>query len=319
MPLISVIIPCYNAEKYIDRAINSILSQAGDIDYEIIVVNDGSTDNTANKILNISTNEKRIIYLEQSNCGVSSARNLGLLKAKGDYIYFLDADDKVYPETLLSVQRMLPSDVVLFGFEYIRVGGTTRRYIPMLSKDYLRDFLHMVLRVHICSAVFNRQFLIDNRIRFSEDIYYGEDGEFIRKALFHASTVRIIPSVLFSYIGNLASVINAPYSSKRLTSLHAMQRSCQEFKGTRYESDIAFAFYVSILYNYANYLKSSKNRALDEDFKSYLNMLSISTHLFKFNKYELAIVLLICAKKINYKLFEFLLKTIYKIKRTWTL
>ena len=312
MSFISIIIPCYNAEKHIDRAINSILSQIGDINYEIIVVNDGSIDDTASKVLDLSTHEERLIYIEQSNGGVSSARNLGLSKAKGDYIYFLDADDKVHPETLLSVQRLLPADVVLFGFEHIHVGGTACRYIPMFSEDYLRDFLRKDLRVHICSAVFNRQFLIDTHICFSGDIYYGEDGEFIRKALFHAQTVHIIPLVLFSYIGNPASVINVPYSSKRLTSLYAMPRSCQEFKGTRYESDITFAFNVSILYNYANYLKSSPDRALDEDFKGYLSMLSTSFYLLKFNKYGLAVALLICLKKVSRRLFEFLLRRFIK-------
>lgn len=89
-PLVSIVIPCYNAEKYIEETIQSVLNQS-ETDLEIIVINDGSTDNSA-QIVN-AFSDKRIQLINQKNQGVSAARNLGLNKAKGTYIVFFDADD----------------------------------------------------------------------------------------------------------------------------------------------------------------------------------------------------------------------------------
>ena len=97
MPFFSVIIPVYNKEKFIENTIKSVLQQSF-LDFELILVNDGSTDESVSKIENFS--DSRITYYTKENGGASSARNFGLEKAKGNYITFLDADDYWYPDFL---------------------------------------------------------------------------------------------------------------------------------------------------------------------------------------------------------------------------
>lgn len=102
--MFSIIIPAYNAEKYIKRSIDSVLLQENQ-NFEIIVVNDGSTDNTADLVKRIEDN--RVILLEQDNAGVSAARNAGIKQAKGEYICFLDADDEYLPNHLRTLNNMI--------------------------------------------------------------------------------------------------------------------------------------------------------------------------------------------------------------------
>src|ERR1700752_3699749 len=97
--LVSIIIPCYNAEKYIDRSIESILNQTYK-DFEIIIINDGSTDNSEEVIKKYLTLDNRVKYLKQVNQGVSATRNKGIELAKGEILAFLDSDDVWEPENL---------------------------------------------------------------------------------------------------------------------------------------------------------------------------------------------------------------------------
>lgn len=97
MPKFSVIIPLFNKESFIEKTIRSVLNQTFD-DYELLIINDGSTDGSENKVLRFK--DKRINYYFQENQGASSTRNLGILKAKGDFITFLDADDYWYADFL---------------------------------------------------------------------------------------------------------------------------------------------------------------------------------------------------------------------------
>jgi teichuronic acid biosynthesis glycosyltransferase TuaG len=98
-PLVSVIIPVYNAEKYIEQTIHSVLNQTFQ-DFEIIVLNDGSKDSSGQIIRRLQQEDKRITYIPKSNSGVSDTRNMGISKASGKYLAFLDADDLWKPDNL---------------------------------------------------------------------------------------------------------------------------------------------------------------------------------------------------------------------------
>src|SRR4026207_904759 len=98
-PLVSIIIPVYNAEKYIEQTIRSVLKQTLE-DFEIIILNDGSKDNSGSIIKRLQEEDKRIIYIPKSNTGVSDTRNTGINRASGKYLAFLDADDLWKPDNL---------------------------------------------------------------------------------------------------------------------------------------------------------------------------------------------------------------------------
>jgi glycosyltransferase involved in cell wall biosynthesis len=99
MPLVSIIVPAYNADKYITETIDSVIAQTF-TNWELILVNDGSTDNTLKIVENYSLNDKRISFISKPNTGVSDTRNEGITKAKGEYVAFLDADDVWLPNNL---------------------------------------------------------------------------------------------------------------------------------------------------------------------------------------------------------------------------
>lgn len=135
--MFSIIIPAYNAEPFIKKSIDSVLSQTVD-DFEILVVDDGSTDNTSTVVKNIS--DLRIRYIYQPNGGVSAARNTGIKNAKGDYVCFLDADDLWKPHhlaTILKLAEKYPEcDVFLTGHEILLNNGETiLKKIPGVSDD----------------------------------------------------------------------------------------------------------------------------------------------------------------------------------------
>ncbi len=309
---LSIIIPCYNAEKFVARTINSILSQTGDKSrFEIILVNDGSTDNTSEKIKEINVNVPQLVYLEQANCGVSIARNLGLSVAKGEYVYFLDADDTISPNFIDSLFQATSADIFLIGYQHLFPNGTLKNFLPIQSNDHLKDYLLNRQKICCCSIIFKRSFLKEHNIRFTPGTYYGEDREMVRRALFHAQTIDVIPKVLFTYHNNPASVTHAPYSVKRLTSLHAMERSYQELYETSYKPYLFYDLCVTIIYNYGNYLKTSPDRSLENQFRPYLDRLHFpSLRTFCMNKYWIGTVTLIALKYVSKTLFESLLKKI---------
>ena len=112
---ISFVIPCFNVEQYIDRCIDSI-EQLGLTDYEMIAVNDGSSDNTLSRLNQRLKNNSRLMVINQTNGGASSARNKGIETANGDYLIFVDSDDVVLPSLTEVITKINPrSDLILFN------------------------------------------------------------------------------------------------------------------------------------------------------------------------------------------------------------
>ena len=122
MPKVSVIVPIYNVEKYLEKCINSLLSQTLE-DIQIILVNDGSKDNSGNIAKECEKNNKdRVIYVEKENGGLSDARNYGLKCAKGKYVVFVDSDDWVTDDFFEFICNHLnenPVDILKYGFQRV--------------------------------------------------------------------------------------------------------------------------------------------------------------------------------------------------------
>lgn len=145
--LLSIIIPTYNAEKYIYRCVESVIKQNCE-DCEILVVDDGSTDRTLNIIHEIIKNNKKISlkYLKEENKGVSAARNKGIENAIGDYIFFLDADDRLVDNAIEQIKFLIKTKCFdLYIFSYFLLKNETRLNSDLCSIDdfsiYNRDSL----------------------------------------------------------------------------------------------------------------------------------------------------------------------------------
>ena len=143
--LVSVIMPAYNAERYIEEAIQSVLSQTYQ-NWELLIINDGSVDNTEEKIKSFT--DERIKYFKKENGGVSSARNLGLQNMKGDYFCFLDADDTYYERSLSSRLKVFQKDTNIVFVDgksrvYDDTGEIIRVYTPTFKGNPINELLSL--------------------------------------------------------------------------------------------------------------------------------------------------------------------------------
>ena len=125
--LLSIVIPAYNADHFLEKCLSGLLCNSS-YKYEVIIVNDGSTDNTANIALSFASKHPQIKYIEQTNSGVSSARNAGLKMAAGKYITFVDADDELLElPAILETLANCSYDLLIGDFHEIRTDGTIVR------------------------------------------------------------------------------------------------------------------------------------------------------------------------------------------------
>lgn len=167
-PLVSVIVPCYNAARFLPEALATIRAQRYE-PLEILVVDDGSTDNTPDVVSGFGS---EVRYLRKPNGGPASARNLGLREARGEWIAFLDADDQ-WPEGKLELQagrlETDPSlDVVTGRIQYIAIAGGEIPNIPFEGPDNTLAFIQLGAGLYRRRA-FDRAGVFDETLRFSED------------------------------------------------------------------------------------------------------------------------------------------------------
>lgn len=181
-PLISIIIPIYNREKYIEECLNSILSQTFN-DYEILLIDDGSNDNTGIICDKYAEENKKIKVFHKKNGGVSSARNLGLRYAKGKWIIFVDSDDMLAKESLTIMNSIInkinyTADVIVFeiGYSSKQILQKTEQNSPKLINylDEVKGILKYELSTSPCAKIFRSE--IAKTISFDEQIRVGEDA-----------------------------------------------------------------------------------------------------------------------------------------------
>lgn len=182
--LVSIIIPAYNVEKYIEKCLKSILEQTYK-NIEVIVVDDGSTDKTAQLIDSISKQDDRIQVIHKENSGVSAARNSGIEISTGDYLVFVDGDDYLaedYVEYMLSLVEKTGSDFCLSKCCYTRKDEkqTENYYIEKLDPEEATALLLSPAVIVGCwNKIFKRSLIIKNKLRFSTTLFYGEGLSFI--------------------------------------------------------------------------------------------------------------------------------------------
>lgn len=187
---VSVIIPVYNAEKYIQECIQSLLNQTL-VECEFIFIDDGSNDNSRNILEYYKKLDNRILLINQENQGVSVARNKGLEVAQGEFIGFVDADDHIREdmyEILYSAANKWNCDSIISNFESIVQGRQNISKFPILINQKLnREYIwNNVMPIFLMSdelnaiwnKIFRRKIIHENGIRFPEKISLGEDGIF---------------------------------------------------------------------------------------------------------------------------------------------
>lgn len=209
---ISIVIPVYNMEKYIIRTLESIVNQTFD-NYEIIIVNDGSTDNTVNVIESYLSNyNSSYSIFNQNNMGVSKARNRGINEATGEFLMFLDGDDYLshdFFEVMIEKITSSTSDLVYCGGdvvtpkeELVSAYSTKFEYLndDITGKHAANMMLKEKIWIYIGNALYRKKIVEENGIKFPSTFSQGEDQEFIIKFLHHSNKVSCVNKTLFYYV-----------------------------------------------------------------------------------------------------------------------
>lgn len=206
MPKVSIIVPVYNVEKYIERCLNSLVNQTLK-DIEIIIVNDGSADGSKGIIQKYLNKYKNIVYLEKENGGLSSARNYGIPYAKGEYIGFVDSDDyveltmyeKMYNKAIEEKSDMVECD---FIWEYPNKKREDIGKIYSSKKEAIVE-----ARVVAWNKIIKKDIIEKTKITFPEGLRY-EDIEFFYKIVPYLDKISFVKETLVHYVQRESSIAN---------------------------------------------------------------------------------------------------------------
>ena len=202
---ISIIIPVYNASQYLSNCIDSIISQTYQ-DIELILIDDGSTDNSGEICDSYAKEDSKIIVQHKLNGGVSSARNLGLSIARGEYITFVDSDDylkKDYLKNLLNASLKYDADLVQAGFQ--KCTESCVEEVKCTSIDFATSSIDEILkhlRGFCCSKLFRNSVIRENQLTFDEELTLAEDLCFVLKYCEFAKRIAFIHNTDYCYLTN---------------------------------------------------------------------------------------------------------------------
>ena len=209
MPEVSVIVPVYNVEKYLNRCIDSILNQTF-TDFELILIDDGSIDSSGKICDEYAEKDSRIKVIHKKNAGVSAARNTGIDLAIGKYIMFVDSDDYIDREMLFDMIALDPADIICSGLKFVSADGGviidyTEKAISNITMDvFLKKYFVVMEQKYILSGPYNKLFkkeVIDKyKIYFDENISICEDGLFVTMFLKNCNTISNVDKSYYNYV-----------------------------------------------------------------------------------------------------------------------
>ena len=257
---VSIVVPVYNAEKYLSKCIDSVLSQTLQ-SIEIILVNDGSTDNSGNICNDYVAKDKRVHVLHIENGGPARARNQGMALAKGKYIGFVDADDHIdscmYAQLFQRAEET-ESDIVICN--YAIVSGAEMRLIDMdcdllyygnaaiksglIQRYYTGNVNGMY---SMCNKLFKRLLITKNKLMIDESLMRGEDAWFVFVCLKVSDKVSYIPDVLYYYYQNPTSIMHTVSKEQFAKWSYTRSRLIEENKQMQFSVNFD-DFYRDYLY-----------------------------------------------------------------------
>ena len=271
---ISVIVPIYNISKYIERCILSIIKQTYK-NLEIILIDDGSSDDSGKKCDLFAALDKRIVVIHQANMGLSVARNVGLDKMTGEYIFFCDSDDYLQIDCLKKMLKRLQrdnADIVACGFNTV-YDETSSEKVPGIVMDPnpgrwsgRQSVIEMMRNSNVCSVVWNKLYkkeLFDG-LSFQKGIQ-NEDEAITYKLLYRAGLVSYMPDALYNYYQRNNSIMHEKLEERFDFFLQSSLDRIQYFVEND-ESELVQHSRISLL----EWIKYSYRNIRDEEKKKYL-------------------------------------------------
>lgn len=223
---LSIILTVYNKAEFLQRAFEALLSQHSveEGDYEILVVNDGSTDNSLSIVKSYVASYSYVRLLNQNNQGLSMARNNGTEAAKGKYVWYVDADDVISPYSVRRICDAMGSSPDIIPI-YAQTEGEQiiRNCIPVTVKTGKDILLYGKWQACGVFNVFRKQFLKENNLCFMPGIYH-EDSEFTPRMLYAAESVAVVPEVLYTVFHEPSSITQVPRVKRAFDCLIVAER-----------------------------------------------------------------------------------------------
>lgn len=249
--LISIIIPIYNVEKYLRRCLDSVVNQSYN-NLEIILVNDGSLDNSIEICNEYAHRDNRITIITQKNKGLSGARNTGIKHSNGDYLMFIDSDDKVevnMVSTLVEIVTINKADIIISNIIYYKKGNKNSfimtndiPYNQMLNrseiiKNLIKPFFGGELGIlsSACNKLYERSFIIKNNLMFNEELKRSEDYWFNFYAFNKTQKVFAINEAFYHYYFTGGSMIKSFREGQFEAFLKNRKQLLSEYKNFNFD------------------------------------------------------------------------------------
>ena len=248
---LSIIIPVYNVERYVERCLASIINDQNmdPSQFEIIVVNDGTKDNSMEIVEKYSKLYSNISVINQRNQGLSVARNTGMKKSQGDYLWFVDSDDWITENSLGSIISVLDNkiDILQIQYQLCYEDGRIESVKPCIINNVVSG-VYQTLRGGVETpaqfSIYRKQFLIDNNFEFYPGVYH-EDVEFKPRVLLAAQRVCSIPGVCYNYFQRTNDSITAQFKLKNGKDMITVLNRLYDFVDP-YDKEVKKAIYSKI-------------------------------------------------------------------------
>ncbi len=278
--LISIIIPCYNVENYVGNTIQSIFRQTLS-NFEVILVDDGSSDNTANVIRNLIKNHSNFRYYYKLNGGLSDARNYGITKAKGKYIWFVDGDDCLADralELMVNAAESTEADIVGCSFGYDLTTYQYNKTTPqIIVKDRLIDIYldnQKECEESVCNKIFLRDLFSDIQFDYGK---LHEDTFILYKLLEKAKKYCFVDEQLYNVISRQGSITRTVYGDRQYDKVEACSNIYQFYANSIHKQKAYNKYFGTLTYFVlkTNYSKSNVNKKAIDELKQECNHLPV--------------------------------------------
>ena len=272
MSKVSIIIPVYNVEKYLKKCLDSLVNQTLK-DIEIIVVNDGSTDNSKSIIEQYySKFTDKIKVLNQKNQGLSDARNNGLKLAKSDYIMFVDSDDYINVDAVEKMYNKITKDraeVVICGNNVVNEDGIILSTTYPNKNKYNND-IEKTIFGNMCAwnKIYKKSLIINNKLKFRSRVWY-EDLDYSYKILVKAKKVSFLEENLYNYLLRANSIMNSEKANRNLEIIQSIDEIIKFSKDNKvYEKYYSVIEYICIYHVYISAITRIINMNIDQNIKN---------------------------------------------------
>lgn len=301
--LISIIVPVYNVEKYLERCIESIVNQTYQ-NLEIILVDDGSMDNSGKICDEWAVKDNRIKVIHKENGGVSSARNDGLKKATGEYVGFVDSDDTVEPrymEILLNliIEKRVDMSIINYIEKYSEYEIKNETYIKN-KEFYKENFFKYLFEIsnykgYLWNKIFKREIIVTNNIIFDENIYICEDLLFVCQVADKCEKFYYdYEEYLYNYYIREESSIRKEYSEQTATRVEVYSRIIEIFDKNNIDSILVkreYMYYALVARNELKNIKRENKIRYTNIAKKYMKEILKTKKIFWIDKVRLIIML----------------------------